>query len=141
MLGGFAGRFGLSRDQALRLGAAFGSGMARTGQLCGALSGAMLVLGLAHGQAEVGDDAAKERTYAATQELFARFRERHGALTCRDLLGLDIGTPEGRDAAMQAGLFRTRCPAYVRDAAELAAALVAPRAPTGAARPGPAPTT
>lgn len=108
----------------MRLGAAFGSGMARTGQLCGALSGALLVLGLAHGQTEVGDEAAKERTYAATRALLDRFRERHGALTCRDLLGLDIGTAEGREAALRQGLFRSRCPVYVREAAELAAGLV-----------------
>jgi hypothetical protein len=38
---------------------------------------------------------------------------------CRELLGIDIGTPAGREVAMRSGLFRTRCPVFVRDAAEM----------------------
>ncbi|HET6303575.1 MAG TPA: C-GCAxxG-C-C family protein [Myxococcota bacterium] len=124
VLGGFADRYGLSREHAARLGCAFGGGVARTGQTCGAVSGALLVIGLAHGATAPGDHAAREKTYAVASELGRRFRERHGSIACRELLGVDIGTPEGREAAIRSGLFKTLCPELVRHAAEIAAQLV-----------------
>ena len=108
----------------MRLGCAFGGGKARTGQTCGAVNGAVMVVGLAHGAATASDGAAKEKSYMAARELFRRFRERHGSLSCPELLGVDIGTPDGREAALRAGLFTTRCPELVRSAAEIVALLV-----------------
>jgi C_GCAxxG_C_C family probable redox protein len=93
--------------------------MARTGQMCGAVNGALLAIGLAHGSTAADDAAGKEKTYGVTREFWRRFKERHGSLVCRELLGVDIGTPEGRDWAMRTGLFKTRCPVFVRDAAEM----------------------
>lgn len=94
--------------------------MARTGQMCGAVNGALMVIGLAHGPTAADDAASREKTYAVTKEFWSRFEERHGSLVCCELLGVDIGTPEGREAAMRTGLFKTRCPMFVRDAAEIA---------------------
>jgi C_GCAxxG_C_C family probable redox protein len=124
VLGGFAERFQLPRDQAARIGCAFGGGVARTGQTCGAVTGALMVIGLAHGSAAADDHASRERTYAVTRELSRRFEQRHGSTVCRDLLGVDIGTPDGRAAAVQQGLFVSRCPVFVREAAEIAAQLI-----------------
>jgi len=123
VLAAHAARFGLERDAALRLACAFGGGVARTGSTCGAVNGALMVIGLAEGRTRVDDEAARERTYAAARTLLERFRAEHGSVTCRDLLGVDIGTPEGNRAASEGGLFRTRCPAFVRAAARLAGAL------------------
>ncbi len=92
--------------------------------MCGAVTGGLMVIGLAHGGTAAGDQAAREKTYAATQEFWSRFRERHGSLVCRDLLEVDIGTPQGLAAAVQSGLFRSLCPEFVRSAAEIAAQLV-----------------
>ena len=93
--------------------------MARTGQMCGAVNGALMVIGLAHGATAADDSAGKEKTYAVSREFWSRFRERHGSLICRELLGVDIGTPEGRDWAMRTSLFKIKCPVFVRDAAEM----------------------
>ena len=49
MLGGFAERYRLSREHAVQLVCAFGGDIARTGELCGAVSGALMVIGIAHG--------------------------------------------------------------------------------------------
>jgi C_GCAxxG_C_C family probable redox protein len=124
VLGSFAERYQLSKDHATRLGCAFGGGIARSGWMCGAVGGALLVIGLAHGATAAEDRASREKTYAATRELFARFQGRNGSILCRELLGVDIGTPEGRESAMRNGLFRTRCPAFVRDAADIAAQIL-----------------
>ena len=72
--------------------------MGRPGDACGAVTGAWMVLGLKYG-AIVADPAAKERTYAQTREFIARFEVRQGATACADLLGVNIGTPEGQAAA------------------------------------------
>jgi C_GCAxxG_C_C family probable redox protein len=115
----FAERRGLSREAALRVACAFGGGIARTGGTCGAVSGALMAIGLELGRTTVEDDAARERTYEAARVFLEQFRRGHGSDVCRELLGVDIGTPEGRQAAMSAGLFTSRCPELVRSAARI----------------------
>lgn len=125
MLGGFADRYGMSLKHAGRVACAFGGGVAGTGQAwCGAVNGALVVLGLAYATGEPGNGPARQNAYAATRNLLGRFRERHGSLVCRELLGVDIGTSDGRERAMREGLFGTRCPVFVRDAATITAELV-----------------
>lgn len=124
VLAAFAERRGLSRDLALKVACAYGGGIARTGGTCGAVSGALMAIGLAHGRTRVDDEAARERTYDATRELLDRFRREHGSDQCRALLGVDIGTTEGREHAAKEGLFRTRCPALVRSACRIVSSLV-----------------
>jgi C_GCAxxG_C_C family probable redox protein len=124
VLGGFTERYGVSMEHAVRIACAFGGGVAGTAQTCGAVNGALMVLGLAHSSAEPGSGPARQSTYTATRTLLGRFRERHGSTNCRELLGVDIGTSEGRERAMREGLFTTRCPVFVRDAAAIAAELV-----------------
>jgi len=77
----------------------------------------------AHGRTRIEDEAARERTYDAARAFLDRFRQEHGSDVCRELLGVDIGTAQGREAAMSGGLFGSRCPGFVRTAARLVAAL------------------
>lgn len=123
VLAAFAGRHGLDRDAALRLACPFGGGAMGGGATCGAVTGGLLAIGLAHGRTRVEDEAARERTYDATRGFLERFRREHGSELCRELLGVDISTAAGREAAAKAGLFRTRCPKLVRSAARFVTAL------------------
>jgi C_GCAxxG_C_C family probable redox protein len=125
VLAGFAGRYGLGEQTALKVACAYGGGIARNGEMCGAVTGALMVIGLAHGKASLADDAAKERTYALTREFWKRFRDRQGSLVCNELIGVDIGTPEGAKAASESGVFREKCPDLVRCAAEVLEELLA----------------
>jgi C_GCAxxG_C_C family probable redox protein len=118
VLATFAPQLGLDLDAALRVSAAFGGGMGRLGHTCGAVTGALMVLGLKYG-ATVPDPVARERTYALTREFVARFEARHGATACADLLGVNIGTPEGQAAARAANLFKATCPGLVASAAAI----------------------
>lgn len=93
--------------------------MARLGETCGAVTGGFMVIGLKHGKTKADDDAARERTYALAQELTRRFRARNGTIQCRELLGHDLSTEEGRDAVAEQNLFVTRCPKFVLDAGEI----------------------
>jgi len=112
-------QLGLSRELAMKVAGAFGSGMGRLGQTCGAVTGALMVIGLRYGKTEAGDDEAKERTYTLAKEFADRFTARHGSIVCQELLGCDISTPEGKEFASAQGLFDTRCPTFVRDAAQI----------------------
>lgn len=111
--------FGLPRETALRAGAALGAGMGRLGEVCGAVTGALIVIGLKHGHTAAADKATKEKNYLLTRDFTDRFRSRNGALLCRELLGCDLTTAEGMEEARQKKLFTERCPAFVRDAVEI----------------------
>lgn len=115
----FADPADVSRETALRLASGFGGGLARSGETCGAVTGAVLALGLRHCGVPPTDPQAKLAAYPAVQEFLARFRALHGAITCRELLGVDLGTEEGRRKSQEEGLVRQRCPAFVRDAARI----------------------
>ena len=109
----------LPRDAALRVAAGFGGGLARTGETCGAVTGAIMALGLRHCGAPAADPLAKQEAYPPVREFLARFRARHGSIVCRELLGCDLGTPEGLQSARDQGLFKSRCPGFVRTAGEI----------------------
>jgi C_GCAxxG_C_C family probable redox protein len=117
----FAPRFGLEPDIAARIASPFGGGIARQGRVCGAITGALMVIGLHAGNATAEDRNAKEVSYERVRALMARFADTHGTTECRQLTGCDLSTPEGYAAATEAGVFTQRCPDFVRTAATLVA--------------------
>jgi C_GCAxxG_C_C family probable redox protein len=110
---------GLERDKALKISQSFGGGMARLGLTCGAVTGAMMAIGLKFGRTRAGDEAAKEKTYALVHDFIREFRARHGSIVCRELIGVDLSTPEGHQQGEERGVFDNLCPKYVRDAVEI----------------------
>jgi C_GCAxxG_C_C family probable redox protein len=112
----FAGELGLEEQAALRIATGFGGGMGRTGSTCGAVTGAYMVLGLARGMRDPEEKSRKDATYTLVQEFAERFRKRQGAVECRELLGVDVGTAEGLKRAHEQDLFSTRCNELIRDA-------------------------
>jgi C_GCAxxG_C_C family probable redox protein len=120
----FCDEYGMSKEEALKVSCAFGGGMGRTGCTCGAVSGACMALGLKYGMYREGDQDAKEKTYALAGEFARRFKASNGSLMCTELLGCDLGTPEGMKAMKEQNLHKTKCTKYVRDAAEIAADLL-----------------
>lgn len=137
VLSSYAGDLGLPDDAAPRIASLFGGGMGRTGEVCGAVTGALMVLGLVVGKPAPVDLEEKDRQHAMARELMARFRERHGSLLCRDLLGCVLSTPEGWAKAQNQGLFETLCPGLVRDAARFAFELAGGPRPDSGGRPSP----
>ncbi len=119
MLSSFGEEFGLEHELALKVAGAFGGGMARMGETCGAVTGALMAIGLKYGMTQAKDEAARDKTYKLAQEFAARFKGRHNSVVCRELLGYDLSSPEERKAAYEKGLFTTLCPELVRDAVEI----------------------
>ena len=116
VLAACADHFGLDEAKALGVAGAFGGGLARTGETCGAVSGALMVVGLKYGKLKAEDQTAKEETYQVSQQLMADFAAEEGSTTCRVLLGYDLSDPLERQAAHDAGATRKVCPALVRAA-------------------------
>jgi C_GCAxxG_C_C family probable redox protein len=98
--------------------------MARTGETCGAITGGLMVIGLRRAKVRPDDDDSRELAYALAQEFMDVFRERNGSLICRELLGVDVGTPEGMAKVRADNLFQTVCPRFVRSASEILEALL-----------------
>ena len=115
----FSEQLGLSREIALMIGTGFGAGLGFSGNLCGAVSGAAMVLGLKHGMANSENQGAKDNTYSLTRKFIKRFETKHSSIICRDILGVDLGEPGGKEKAIEKNLFNTVCRDCVRTAVEI----------------------
>ena len=77
---------GLTEELSARLSSSFGGGIGRMREVCGAVSGMLMVAGLLYGYAAAGDDAVKRAHYTLVQELAGQFRQEHGSIICREIL-------------------------------------------------------
>ena len=82
----FAEELGISRDYAARMASSFGGGMGRMREVCGAVSGMLMVAGLLYGYDTPGDDVSKKAHYTRVQDLAAQFRNEVGSIVCREIL-------------------------------------------------------
>lgn len=123
VLAAFAEELGLTEKQALKLGACFGGGMCK-GEVCGACTGALMALGLKFGQCEVGDVDSKTKTNDITVKFLEAFKDKNGSYMCRELLGCDLTTYDGKLYAREHNLFTEFCPKMVTSATEIAEKLL-----------------
>lgn len=100
LVGAFCEDLDMDFDTAMRLTSSFGGGMGRLREVCGAVTGMFMVAGLLYGYTDPGAEDEKAAHYALIQDLGHRFRDEHGSIICRDLLGLgpqeDNPVPEKR---------------------------------------------
>jgi C_GCAxxG_C_C family probable redox protein len=119
VLSAFMEQFGLDRDTALRISSAFGGGMGGQGEVCGAVAAAFMVIGLKYGSAGQHDDKERDKIGRKAGRFMRRFKSCNGSILCRDLLGADIGTSEGLEAAKTKCLFENICPGIIRSSVEI----------------------
>lgn len=108
----FAPELGVDEKTALKIASGFGSGM-NCAETCGAVTGAYMVIGMKHGHSTPDPDK-KANTKMMIRQFNEKFKEAHGSLICKQLIGFDISTPEGSAAAGKAGVFETHCPAFIK---------------------------
>lgn len=123
VLAAFAEELGLTEKQALKLGGCFGGGMCK-GEVCGACTGALMALGLKYGQCEIEDLDSRLKTNDVTVKFLELFREENGSYICKELLGCDLATPEGKEYAKEHNLFTDFCPHMVVSAVKIAEQLL-----------------
>jgi C_GCAxxG_C_C family probable redox protein len=119
VLSAFSEELGLDSGTAKKIACGFGAGISKSGNICGAVSGAILVIGLKYGKTKQGDDAATEKTRALVREFMQEFGQRHGSVNCTDLLGYNLSKPDEYVKARDSTLFVTKCPELVSDAAAI----------------------
>ena len=115
VLAAFAEELGMTKEQALKVGACFGGGMCKA-EVCGACTGALMALGLKYGMCEDGDLKSKERANSYAVRFLDEFAKQNGSYICRELLDCDISTDEGKAYARAKGLFATECPKMIESA-------------------------
>ena len=111
---------GLDRDTSLRVSSAMGGGICRMREVCGAVSGAMMVLGMAEGSGIDTDHDKKAALYARGQEFCEAFKEKMGSVVCRELLGLAEGRSDSVPERRTSEYYKKRpCAEIVRCAASI----------------------
>ena len=116
----FGTDYGIPENDCLKIACAFGGGMGRQQYTCGAVTGALMVIGLKYGKALNDPEEKKDFTYSKTREFFEEFEKLHGSTVCRDLLdGLDMNNPDEYKKIIDQKLFDTKCEKYVADAVRI----------------------
>jgi C_GCAxxG_C_C family probable redox protein len=111
--------FGLDRNLGLKMAMGFGGGMARSGNICGAVTGAYMILGLSQRVNENNARESIERTYKLMQHFNSVFKAQHGSLKCKELIKYDLSVPEQHAEARDKRIFITVCPDLVQDAGKI----------------------
>ncbi|HUN54219.1 MAG TPA: C-GCAxxG-C-C family protein [Smithella sp.] len=116
----FCDDLGLDKDKALRIACGFGAGMGRQEEVCGAVSGGIMVISAKYGRGENEDRSATEKTYVKIREFMDRFSQMHGSYICRDLLnGCELTTQEGQKTFRDNDYFNKVCKVCVANAVEI----------------------
>jgi C_GCAxxG_C_C family probable redox protein len=119
VLSTYSEQLGLDKELAVKIACGFGGGIAGTGRTCGAVTGAVMVIGLMHGQADVADKESGQKTRKLVKNLIDRFTALHGSVECKALIGFDLDTSAGLESARKSGVFENKCPVFVCDAVDI----------------------
>lgn len=115
----FSEDIGIGDEPLLRISSGFGSGMGRMQETCGALTGGMMVISYLYGKYKAVDPVSKERSVELISTFVKAFRKKHKQANCFDLLGLDLGTEEGREKQKADPSYKKKCTTYVTDAVDI----------------------
>ena len=125
MLYAFREESGLSEETALKIACGLGAGMGRKEEVCGAVTGGIIVIGAKYGRGVNDDRTATEKTYAKTRELMDKFTKRHGTFICRKLLnGCELTTEEGQKQFKENDLLNKTCKPCVQSVVEILEGIV-----------------
>ena len=110
---------GLYFEQAPIAAAGFGGGISRRGEMCGALTGAVMAIGILQGQKYTEPGEHRKYTYESVGELIEKFKAIHGSPICNDLVGFDVSDPDARKKGNEEGVFKNICPKFVEDSVRI----------------------
>ena len=94
VVGAFSDLLDASPETLMKLSSSFGGGMGRLREVCGAVSGMFIVLGMLKGYSSPDDNEGKKNQYEVIQKLAKEFEEENSSIICRELLGLSVKKEE-----------------------------------------------
>ena len=107
-------QLGIDRSQAIKLATGFGAGISGMGEICGAVSGGIMALGLKHGNDATTVFDPGNKTFPLAQELIEKIQVKYGCYTCKGLTGIDF-TPEGSKLFKEQNIAEKICINVIRD--------------------------
>ena len=120
VVGAFTDLTGMDRQMAVRLASSFGAGMGRLREVCGGVSGALIVLGVMCGYDDPENAEEKTEHYHLVQEFARRFREKNGTIICRELLqGVNVKPGDKPEPRTEEYYASRPCVRFVEDAAQI----------------------
>ncbi|WP_111707604.1 C-GCAxxG-C-C family protein [Lutibacter citreus] len=117
-LNAFSEDLNIDMEPALKMTAGFGSGFTQ-GEVCGAVSGACMVIGLKYASSDKEDFESKKITKEKVSLFMDEFKKENGTIKCKELLGYDCSTEEGAKIIGEKGLHQKLCPKFIGDAIKL----------------------
>ncbi|MFH0755698.1 MAG: C-GCAxxG-C-C family protein [Bacteroidota bacterium] len=115
----FAGDLKFSKELALKMSAGFGGGMGKMQQTCGAVTGAIMVLGLLKGEHVNNNDELKSETYGSVKELSEKFMASFKTTSCSELTGCDLNSPGGAQKFKEERIMENVCAPCVEEAVRI----------------------
>ncbi|MCK5692274.1 MAG: C_GCAxxG_C_C family protein [Bacteroidales bacterium] len=115
----FADDLKFSKELAQKMAAGFGGGMGKQQETCGAVTGAIMVLGLLKGEEVNNNDELKSAAYGGVKDLTRDFVATFKTTQCRDLIGCDLNTPEGEAKFKEEKIMENICAPCVKKAVEI----------------------
>jgi C_GCAxxG_C_C family probable redox protein len=120
----YAGDVGMNEEDGVKMASVLGGGIGRTGHICGAVSGAALVIGMKFGSTDNTNIHSRDKAYQKAKELLEKFAAQNKSVLCKDLLGYDISTKEGLKQARESGVMAQKCPLFVLSAAKILESII-----------------
>ncbi len=99
----------INKETAKKVSSPFGGGIGRSGMICGAVSGALMVLGIKY-----GDKLSKDNMYKQTREFLNMFKQEYGQIDCKLLTGFDLSIPEQSAEAGKQNIADNLCSNYIK---------------------------
>ncbi len=115
----FADDLGIGSDLALRIACGFGAGIARKQMICGAVTGAVMVIGLKYGNSQIDDTVSKDKTYQLIQDFNEKFLAKNSSLECKNLTACDFNTEEGQKYYSENHIQENVCSKCIKNSIEI----------------------
>ncbi|SDN66106.1 C-GCAxxG-C-C family protein [Acetanaerobacterium elongatum] len=115
----FAEEVGIDQGTALKVASCFGGGM-KCGEVCGAVTGVLMAIGMKYGSVTPDDYEKHQQAYIKGIQFIKQFKQQHGSILCKDLLGYDTSNPAEMAKVLEKGLHISVCAKAITDAIETA---------------------